>query len=463
MRKIVKIIVALLIIVCTCMISISSFVNAAQPTISVTSNIVQGSKYTVTVNIPSEAIGYQGVIKVTYSDNSTDSSGMLAVLDTNLQQHPGNMTATFTARVVGSATVTVEQCKISDKSGNHLGTPSALTFNISEKPAETPPANNTPAPTTNTSSGGSAPATNNVSFTDVNEKVFTTERVNVRASYSTSSSILGKANKGTALTRTGVGNNGWSRVVYGGNTAYIKSEYLTTTDPNASSTTTNTINNTVSNNVTNNTTNTVTNTSFKDVNDTMYAIQGCNVRKGPSTNTDKIGGLEKGQSVARTGTSDDGWSRIKFKDGIGYVATRLLSSDKPDIKETEVNDTMYANKKCNVRKGPSTDTDIVGSLEKGDEVTIIGVLENGWGKLEYKGENAYVLLSLLSAKETTDSNEVTNETSNTLTDEEKLAIIKEEVGVLPEVGINPAVIIYIVISAIAIISACAIIYKKENS
>lgn len=68
-------------------------------------------------------------------------------------------------------------------------------------------------------------------FTEVNEMVYATTSVNVRASYSADSDKVGSLSAGASATRTGVGDNGWSRIVYGDSVAYVNSSYLTTTKP----------------------------------------------------------------------------------------------------------------------------------------------------------------------------------------------------------------------------------------
>lgn len=68
-------------------------------------------------------------------------------------------------------------------------------------------------------------------FTEVNETVYATTSVNVRASYSADSDKVGSLSSGASATRTGVGDNGWSRIVYGDSVAYVSSDYLTTTKP----------------------------------------------------------------------------------------------------------------------------------------------------------------------------------------------------------------------------------------
>ncbi len=68
--------------------------------------------------------------------------------------------------------------------------------------------------------------------TEVNETVWATAAVNVRKDSNTSSGVVSTLRKGASVTRTGVLSNGWSRVSFNGGTAYIHSNYLTTTNPN---------------------------------------------------------------------------------------------------------------------------------------------------------------------------------------------------------------------------------------
>lgn len=65
----------------------------------------------------------------------------------------------------------------------------------------------------------------------VNETVYTTAGVHIRESYTTDSKVLGSLAKGDSVLRTGVCENGWSRVQYENKDAYIYGEYLTTKKP----------------------------------------------------------------------------------------------------------------------------------------------------------------------------------------------------------------------------------------
>lgn len=385
MKKIIFQISLILLIIIIGMSSVFiTKASAAQATITITSNVRVGEKYTVTVNIPSNAVAYQGKIVIKYGDGSTDSSGMLANITgiTGDYTHPGNMSATFTAKGAGIASVTVEDCAISDKAGQTISGPNGITFNVDPKVTTTPstpsPKPEEPAaPVVPNTNDNNKPTNNNipqVSFKDVNETVYLKEACNVRKSYSTDSEKITKLEKGASIKRTGIGSNGWSRVEYNGTIAYMSSQYLSTTEIKV---------------------------EFKDVEETMYATQDCNLRKSYSTSSEKAGYLTKGQEVTRTGIADNGWSRINYNGQVVYVASRLLTSELPeeDVEET---------------------------------------------------------------------NEVENEviTDNTedveLTEEEILAGIKEEVGVLPEVGTNIASIMYIVITMISILMiSVGILYIKK--
>lgn len=71
----------------------------------------------------------------------------------------------------------------------------------------------------------------NVVFTEVNETVYATGTVNIRTGPSISFTRIGSLPKGQAIQRIAVGDNGWSKVVYKGETAYISSAYLSTDRP----------------------------------------------------------------------------------------------------------------------------------------------------------------------------------------------------------------------------------------
>ncbi len=68
---------------------------------------------------------------------------------------------------------------------------------------------------------------------------------------------------------------------------------------------------------------------------TLYAQQASNVRSGPSTDYDVIGGLSLNQEVVVTGEASTGWYRISYNGGEGFVAGSLLGETKVVIQTPE--------------------------------------------------------------------------------------------------------------------------------
>lgn len=131
---------------------------------------------------------------------------------------------------------------VTDANGTPSNISDSVTVKVSEKSNTNPSGNGETTNGGGTNNGG---ASNNSgttgnnddkpkepTFNTVNQTVYATQDgINVRSSYSTSSSSIGKLKKGEEVTRIGVGSNGWSKVKYNGTTAYISSSLLTTTKP----------------------------------------------------------------------------------------------------------------------------------------------------------------------------------------------------------------------------------------
>ena len=81
--------------------------------------------------------------------------------------------------------------------------------------------------------------------------------------------------------------------------------------------------------------------TFKDVNDTVYATTDVNVRKGPSANTEKVGLLNYGKSVTRTGIGSNGWARVDFDGQVAYINSAYLTTTKPAEKPAASTTSSY--------------------------------------------------------------------------------------------------------------------------
>ena len=149
------------------------------------------------------------------------------------------------------------------------------------------------------------------SYTDVNETVWATYSVSIRSAASTDADKLGVLVGSYSITRTGVGDNGWSKVDYNGQAGYIKSEYLTATKPaDASDDTQQTV---------------------EEKEETVYATAGVNISAKASADADKIGTLVAGGSITRTGKTSSGWSRVDYDGQTGYIKSDYLTTTKPTV------------------------------------------------------------------------------------------------------------------------------------
>lgn len=152
------------------------------------------------------------------------------------------------------------------------------------------------------------------SYTDVNETVWATYSVSIRSAASTDADKLDVLVGSYSITRTGVGDNGWSKVDYNGQTGYIKSEYLTTTKPAAASDSTQ-----------------QTTEKKQETKETVYATAGVNIRAKASADADKIGTLAACGSITRTGKTSSGWSRVDYNGQTGYIKSDYLTTTKPTV------------------------------------------------------------------------------------------------------------------------------------
>ena len=154
-------------------------------------------------------------------------------------------------------------------------------------------------------------------FRSVNEPVTAKEWVNLRKLPSTvmaEAVVVRKLEKGQIATRTGISDNGWSRLEIGGEVLYCVSSYLTT-DTAGSSAEENTHQPGIQ-------------TQFREVSETVTAKDVVNLRSMPST-TDPdckvVTQLKHGDTAVRTGINTDvGWSRVEYRGQILYCISSYL-------------------------------------------------------------------------------------------------------------------------------------------
>jgi len=143
--------------------------------------------------------------------------------------------------------------------------------------------------------------------------VRTTEVVNVRASDSTSADKVGKAQLGSEYELLEEKANGWSKILFEGEEAYIKTEYLEPAEVEEADDEADEDDEDAEEAAANSPT-----TGTATVTDTV------NIRKSASTTADKLGVCYPGEELEVVMKQADGWTKVKYNGKTGYVKSEFL-------------------------------------------------------------------------------------------------------------------------------------------
>ena len=139
--------------------------------------------------------------------------------------------------------------------------------------------------------------------------VRTTDVVNVRSSDSATADKIGKAQKGEEYTLLEEKGNGWSKVMYDGKEAYIKTEFLQVVSEETAEAS-NSENSEAADN--------------SPVSGTATVTDTVNIRTSASTSAEKLGVCYPGDKLEIIMKQADGWTKVKFKNKTGYVKSEFL-------------------------------------------------------------------------------------------------------------------------------------------
>lgn len=145
---------------------------------------------------------------------------------------------------------------------------------------------------------------------------------------------------------------------------------------------------------------------------TVRATDVVNIRSSDSEEADKIDKAQIGQEFTLLEEKGNGWSKVSYNDGEAYIKSDYLefvseealtadasetsdSEESPeDVQSTSSNDTASGTVKVmesvKVRKSASTSSDALGTVYAGDELELIMKQADGWTKVKYNGQTAYV-------------------------------------------------------------------------
>lgn len=163
-----------------------------------------------------------------------------------------------------------------------------------------------------------------------------------------------------------------------------------------------------------------------------------NVRSGPGKQHPVLGKLRRGDCLDRTG-EEDGWSQILYHGEEAYVSSRYLTMDSvnprtsddrrqkpenkaelqapaepekprpteetktPEAEYREVDETVYCTgNSVNIRGGAGWEYGAFGQLFKGDTLRRTGIGSNGWSRVVYEDQEAYVSSQYLTTEKVED-------------------------------------------------------------
>lgn len=154
----------------------------------------------------------------------------------------------------------------------------------------------------------------------------------------------------------------------------------------------------------------------KAVNDTVTAKENVNVRNSNDEGADAIGKLLGGESAKRSAVTENGWSKIDYKGQVGYVKTEFVTTNadeaavsKPESSETESkpesnssesseSEKVYVTETVNIRKSANEKSERLGTAYMGESFNRIMKYADGWSKIEYNGQTAYVKSEFLETR-----------------------------------------------------------------
>lgn len=152
-------------------------------------------------------------------------------------------------------------------------------------------------------------------------------------------------------------------------------------------------------------------TTDSNVIKTVKATDVVNIRTSDSETADKIDKAQVGQEFTLLEEKGNGWSKVEYDGKEAYIKSEFLEvvaeqavdaentedSQEDDVQEadnsnasTAANGTVKVIENVKVRKSASTDADSLGTVYVGETLELIMKQADGWTKVKYKGETAYV-------------------------------------------------------------------------
>ena len=190
------------------------------------------------------------------------------------------------------------------------------------------------------------------------------EAVNVRSNCdsSTKDSVLTTLRTGESLEALSQYpmDNGWYQVIYNGDIAYIKADYVS-----------------------------VYERVIEEEVPVIIATTGVKVRSDSNTNSEKLGVLTRGEVLSYVQTMPNGWHQVIYNGRVAYVSGDYSTVTTEGLHYETV-PVVTTTSELNIRREPSQDSELVYTVEKGTVLQYTSKTANGWYEVLLDGYPAYV-------------------------------------------------------------------------
>lgn len=243
-----------------------------------------------------------------------------------------------------------------------------------------------------------------MNFTQVQEIVTAKEETNLRnmPNQGDDSQIVYTLRNGETAQRVAVSADGWSKLIFNGQTVYAVTNLLTVVDEQGQQIHSDEIQ-----------------TQFTPVQEQVTAKDLVNLRSLPSVEREDskiVVQLKKGETALRVGISDNGWSKLEWNGQTVYAVSNYLTTnltgEEPETQEDSqqiktqfepIDDRVTAKEEVNLRSLPSVedpDCVVVAKIKNGEVVQRTGINRDvGWSRVVYNGQTLYCVSQYLTAAE----------------------------------------------------------------
>lgn len=140
---------------------------------------------------------------------------------------------------------------------------------------------------------------------------------------------------------------------------------------------------------------------------TVRATDVVNIRSSDSEEADRIDKAQIGQEFQLLEERGNGWSKVSYKGGEAFIKSDYLEvveeelvvvaavqeeeqDHTPVVSNETTSGTVKATESVKIRKSASTDSAALGTAYAGDEFELVMKQADGWTKIKYKGQTAFV-------------------------------------------------------------------------